>query len=472
MSHHVIERIAATGEWISLSALHTGGDAPFEQNADMSLARNANGQFYIPGPSIAGAARGHLARILAATRQDFDKRMEPAALEALFGRMAGTVRGDARNRLPNYASLLRVDEARLRKSSGAYIRDNVRIDAGTGTASNEGKFNLEVLPAGASFEIGFTLSIYDELPHGVKRDDLLDCFRWVLECFRAEGLRLGARTRQGMGQGEVRDWNIRRYDMRAKTHVFDWLHTHGTDGGEKLEIASLGAGARISRSAPGIAIDAAFRVRTSLLIRAGGEEGGSPDVVHLRENGKPLLSGTSFRGAFRHRCEAIARTLWGEPGVKKVVTQMFGEAGTKANDKPFAGRIRFTESVLKDGDALVQSRVAIDRFTGASRDTALFDEAPFWPSKSPGEHFRVRIELEEADPVSRQEIVVLLGAFKDLWTGDLTLGGEEGIGRGVCRGVSATITRPNCPDVTLDAKGRVTGWNEAWQKDFEGGLHE
>ena len=49
-----------------------------------------------------------------------------------------------------------------------------------------------------------------------------------------------------------------------------------------------------------------------------------------------------------------------------------------------------------------------------------------------------RITLRVKD-CSEAEAGLMLLVLKDLWTGDLAIGGEKGIGRGVFNGVSASI---------------------------------
>ncbi len=94
------------------------------------------------------------------------------------------------------------------------------------------------------------------------------------------------------------------------------------------------------------------------------------------------------------------------------------------------------EEAVTDTFARVQHRIRIDRFTGGVQQGALFDEMPEWP-RQPGAG-RYRINLRLADPPPH-EIDLLLLLFKDLWTGDLALGGEAGIGRGRLRGISGGL---------------------------------
>lgn len=461
--HFIKERIVATGDWTALSVVHLGGDTPFDQNADMSLARDGGENIYIPGSSIVGALRSYLARHLATNRND----KEDAATAALFGRSLGEYRNQPGPKPAGYASLIRAAEARLASQSPAYIRDNVRIDAESGTAEDKGKFNIEVLPAGARFPFELTLSLYDEPIPGVDDAAIRECFRRALESFHDGGVRLGARTRQGFGRGKVENWTIRRFDMLNREHALDWLKNTGASGGETWTLTKLG-GTKLESQRKVLKITASLCVKTSLLIRAGGGPG-SPDSTQFRENGNSLVPGTSLRGVLRHRCERIARTLWKKTSTWdniQPVNDLFGVAGEGVKT-PRAGHILIEECALTNGELNVQSRVAIDRFTASALDAKLFDEAPFWPSSGERENLKLSIELTDPDP---SYIVLILAALKDLWTGDLTIGGGAGIGRGVCQGLAATIQYTGLPDLVWNAQGKVSGWNDEWKDVYEEGV--
>jgi CRISPR/Cas system CSM-associated protein Csm3 (group 7 of RAMP superfamily) len=83
----------------------------------------------------------------------------------------------------------------------------------------------------------------------------------------------------------------------------------------------------------------------------------------------------------------------------------------------------------------VQYRVSIDRFTGGARETALFSEQPAFG----GNETTLTIDIRLINPKDH-EIGMLLLLLKDLWTGDLPLGGESGVGRGRLIGEHAKLT--------------------------------
>jgi hypothetical protein len=90
------------------------------------------------------------------------------------------------------------------------------------------------------------------------------------------------------------------------------------------------------------------------------------------------------------------------------------------------------------------SRVKIDRFTGGAYESALFSEQPEIgiPDKE-----SVTLDLTLRNP-NDAELGLLLLLLKDLWTGDLPIGGESSVGRGRLKGIKATLEAPPTPTRT------------------------
>jgi CRISPR/Cas system CSM-associated protein Csm3 (group 7 of RAMP superfamily) len=198
-------------------------------------------------------------------------------------------------------------------------------------------------------------------------------------------------------------------------------------------------------------LDGEFELDGSLLIRSGTGESGAPDMVHLQSyrNGKPtpILSGTSVAGAMRGRALRIANTVLGRDLGEELVNRMFGKRIRSHDDEPSGSRVLVKEQEIpvdKSIGDLVQSRVKIDRFTGGAYPQALFSEQPIWGKK--GEMaIEINVTLRQSHDSKAEELFkaqagLLLLVLKDLWTGDLPLGGESSVGRGRLRGKQATIT--------------------------------
>ncbi|MBZ5726957.1 MAG: hypothetical protein LAP87_18420 [Acidobacteriia bacterium] len=426
----VIARVCASGIWESTSPLHIGGDGDFESNTDMALARDFAGRPYIPGASIAGAVRSHLSRVLSTSFKEFLGGTEKAGVTGTFGGKVIRGRNDA-----VYASLISVEEGRFQQGPAARIRDGVKINSQTGNAEPKGKYDWEVLPAGTAFCLGFQLLLYEQPPVGITNPEARQVLRWILESFGERGVQLGAKVRKGFGRGAVSSWQIRDYDLHDRAQALDWLEHRGSQGGRELPLEDLGP-VPLPSVVDRLTIEAEFHVRTSLLVRAASEEEGGPDVTQFSENGRMILPGTAVAGALRHRIERIANTL-GNVG-RDFVVNLFGIANQPGTPER-AGRLRVDEAPLSGGSLAVQSRVSIDRFTGGSLESRLFDEAPFRGDPNAERHLAIRLELDDPNP---REAQILLGAFKDLWLGDLTLGGESSVGRGVLQGIRARFRGP------------------------------
>ncbi len=68
--------------------------------------------------------------------------------------------------------------------------------------------------------------------------------------------------------------------------------------------------------------------------------------------------------------------------------------------------------------------------------SALFDTQPLWPRKKKDEQVVIRIKIMDYKDWEAGLALLLL---KDLWNGDLPLGGDKSIGRGVLQGLRAQI---------------------------------
>jgi CRISPR/Cas system CMR subunit Cmr4 (Cas7 group RAMP superfamily) len=469
LANPVVVRYQATGKWKALTALHPGGENDdFETNVDMALLRSNDGNFYVPGASIAGAVRSYLAGSFVS------RASEPREMCALFG---GAFSGDT-----DYASLLTVFDARALDGPRPLTRDGVRINPVSGIADDTAKYDFEVLPAGTTFKFIFQLVVYQTNPFKLSPEAIEDQFLQVLGAFREGHVRLGAKTRRGLGRGELGELKTFRLSMRDSDHVRTWLNRKWESG------TPIGPRALIRNRTNVLRIEARLKLKTSVLIRSAGQHPQAPEMVHLTENGKSLLSGTSLAGVLRQRCLRIANTM-GFDG-KKIVSSMFGPAPDEPGEK-HASRVRVEEQELEknSGGLHVQGRVSIDRFTGGALEAHLFDQAAFWPDERP-QHASITIELDlarpaghgsgevEKDPLHQHEPALLLQAFKDIWLGDLTLGGEAGAGRGVFNGVEATFSHPDLHSLTMKAGDQgitVTGdwaqWNKIASLPKPGAIH-
>jgi CRISPR/Cas system CSM-associated protein Csm3 (group 7 of RAMP superfamily) len=444
-SRQISGRWVIEGDLVLQTPTHLGnGDT--DGIVDMPLLLDeATGRALLPGTSLAGALRNYLRE----RRHGFEQRAADALIEALFGGEKGNDEGNQ--------SALIIDDA-LGAMPQIELRDGVRIDPITRTAKidvDNGilrgyKYDLQLLEAGTTFPLRMELL----LSRGNDQQQVNRMLALALHGLETGEIAIGLRKRRGFGVCRVERWRVTRYDFTKTTDLLAWLAEDHPDW--KVTPGDQQSGQRIA-DLLGVNLDhvedrrnlcrihAQFIIDGSLLIRAGfGEQDRGPDTVHLhsaRPGGarKPVLSGTSLAGALRHRAERILRTIGNAAQATTMIDNMFGPARITSGDKQKArsSRLIVSETVIENPVNLVQNRIRIDRFTGSVHGTGLFNEQPVFGKNDT----LVTITLTLRNPQDA-EIGLLLLLLKDLWTGDLPLGGEVGIGRGRLKGVEAVIETP------------------------------
>ena len=423
----IVRRLYARGKWKLHSVAHFGGDET--GIADMCLLRDAKEHPFIPGASIAGAARSFLARQSLPWIEYRDGlTKELPELKQFFGG------GDKpnTNKPGTMSALIVADATCVSEQAKTSIRDGVRVDTRSGSAAAKAKFDVEVVERGTEFDLCLECIIRDG------DDELEKLFLALLHGFQQGDIRLGARTRRGYGRGKVASWEIRDLKMNYPEDVMAWLR----DDVWSLPASNLTPYPLPSDQRQYFRLEANFFLRTSLLIRSSPTDPEAPDMVHLHSDGKPVVPGTSFAGAFRHRASLIADTIgWS----KDTVSEIFGsvhEQGAKDQQKDlWASRVWIEEKLVKNVKSQWQDRVAIDRFTGGSLQSALFNEKPIFPIclkdlKKPKPHLRLTLTLEEPED---EEIGLLFLTLRDFWNGHAALGGETSNGRGTFQGFNASF---------------------------------
>lgn len=427
-SRRIATRLVITGNLELLSPAHLGnGEA--EGLADMSLLRDAlDDRPLLTGTSIAGALRSYLQSYVHGHFTPEDKNQRNSAIALLFGGVKGDEDGDQ--------SPLIVDDS-LSAPVVVEVRDGVKIDPKQRVALDKGKYDIELLPAGTIFPLRLELLLPNDKVRAEKLCSALVC---ALEGFEKGQIAIGAHRTRGFGRCQVKGWQAIEYDLQTPDGLIAWLTTDYVMESERrtnelqcaadlLKVKQLDTDQRHT-----FRIKATFALESPILIRAeqplvDGDE--QPDFVHLRDNlGRTIISGTSLAGALRARAARILNTI-GHQGAVQILDTLFGRDMHAGRGTPTASRLRVNESIIEAGQALVQNRVSIDRFTGGALETALFSEAP-----QIGGDVTLRIEIRNPEDAEKGLLLLLL---KDLWTSDLPLGGTSSIGRGRLRGQWATI---------------------------------
>ena len=442
-SREVTERIYITGQLLLETPAHFGnGDTEAVTDIPLMLDALDGKTPLLTGTSIAGALRNYL-RELELGYGMAERKTGALMAEKLFGHLWKK----NEEKIDSVLSWLMVDDA-LGELPAAKtpieLRDGVAIDPRTRTVlldkNKKGqKYDVELLAAGTAFHLHFELWL------NARNSGLLEALALALEGFENGKIGLGLRKNRGFGQCRVTRWCVKRYKMNNPDGVLGWLeHQDAEDGAFQPNIKTLlGVTKQQEHKGEKFVLDVRFKLRSSLHIRSHTGELAGPDSVHLRSirnnETKPVLSGTSLAGVIRGRALRIAKTMK-EKIAADFIDNMFGKA---ANDASTGSRVVTYETEIENGiDDLVQSRIKIDRFTGGAFPNALFSEQPLFAKTASETRLHIKLELRKTPEVKNfdAEIGLLLLVLKDLWTGDLALGGESSIGRGRLQGLEATLT--------------------------------
>jgi CRISPR/Cas system CSM-associated protein Csm3 (group 7 of RAMP superfamily) len=419
-SRKINKRIIVEGDLILETPAHFGSGDEMGSLVPLIVDEHAN-QPLLTGASIAGALRSYLW-----TRQQGYGREQNSK------GMAASLFGGARQDDEGGQSHLIVDDA-YGENAKVELRDGVKIDPKSRTAAERKLYTFMVWSAGARFPLRFELLLTEGSTAGSKEVKLRQALAVALSGLENGEITLGARKRRGYGRVKVDSWRVREFDLTKPDGLIAWIREGNASLSRQYAVPdlfkALNVSAQFEDRRERFTLRAQFTLDSSLLIRAGSDVA---DMGHLHSNGRPVLSGTSLAGAIRARALKIAKTLE-IADADTLIDEMFGVFGDKDATKRTSSRVSVEENLISDGEAerWVQSRVSIDRFTGGALDTALFDQQPQFGG-------RVQVQLELRSPKDK-EIGLLLLVLKDLWTGDLPLGGESSVGRGRLRGETAEL---------------------------------
>lgn len=362
--------------WISAvceTPLRTGGA---DGGADTVL-RDCWGRAFLQGTSLAGALRAWL-----------EENTTPELVEGLLGGRQRTGR-------------LIVSDALFDPAAEQYVRPRLRIDPASGAAMAGRKFDMAHIGAGAGLRFSLTWL------GGKEHEGELETVEQALAALDSGEIRLGAQKSNGFGRVKL---TVRKqtFDMKDPRDREAWLNDEGY--GVPLELPGAANRRRVTFTVTGQA--------DSILVRSSYAErmGDSSSTPNLAEGGRPVLPGSSVKGAVRARAEAIAKAV----GLDETWLRTLFGRGARAGDNGRPGQVWFEDVRLDDSKKTI-TRIRINKFTGGVIRGDIFREEPVSSAVT------LRISAPPDDPVA---CALLLYALRDLGMGLYSLGGGGAVGRG------------------------------------------
>jgi len=396
-------KIIMEGQLKLISPLVIGsGD---KDNADTVVIKDCEGKPYIPATSFTGAIRHYFENYA-------DYNDDKTQWNYFWGSQEDN----------GAQSALICSDLNCTNDAGIVVRDGVRIDNKKGIAEAAAKFDYEVVEPGAEFKLKMEITLRAEYDQDFFKKTII----FIRQALLQEEIRFGAMTMKGFGKCKLESPELYEYDFSKDDDVKKWLSR--SPGNKIVEVEPFNSKQKTFR------IEADFDIKTSMIIKSAARDC-EEDDAHIQSAGKFVLPGTSVKGAVRARAIRIINTLGGN-GEEKI-KDLFGcipdPKEPKDNDKTaIKSRVRVEETFIEDTAEYRHNRIKIDRFTGGASDGALFNELPLWKGNC-----KLIMVIED---YSAAEAGLLLLILKDLWSGDLPIGGDKNIGRGVLKGKKAVIT--------------------------------
>lgn len=389
------------------------------------ILRKEDGHIFLQGSSIAGALRAWIKQ----TKGD-------AVAEVLFGGL-------------NHCGSLMISDGEFTEDTTPMQRPRLRLEGAGGTAAEGGKFNVAHIPPKSRFQ--FTVTWL-----GAELDEAqIAAIETAMGAMQEGEIRLGGQKSNGFGAVQLR---VKKavFDMKSDEDRRAWLENRMT--GKEILLPRVRNQQRVI-----FQVDAKA---DRILVKDEGafQEGQSSVTRNIRENGSPILPGSSVKGAILTRVRSIAAFL----GVPEEVLEPALGRGAKAGDNGISGKICFEDAYFEGEKRQKITRIHIDKFTGGVMRGGLFSEEP-----ASG-----RIQIKVTVPAEYEVVCgLLLYALRDLALGFYNLGSGFAIGRGFLQ-VNKITAEQEKRKLVLERSGKELslddpdGLAKAWLAAVEGARDE
>lgn len=423
-----------------------------DANTDIDVIRDKTGAPFIPATSFVGVLKQRCSEVYGIGHRSSRQVLSKKEFAYIFGDH------DDSDIIPSLLSCS--DLCLLTGGNVVEARDGVKIDCKTGIAEDKGKYDYEVVAAGSKFKLKIEIDLFSDLENDISAEKIKGVGGTILKILK-KGIRIGVKTNSGFGRTALEAGRIFLLDFNRKEDVTAWLTGDGFK--ERKDESALIGGHNIDVNENCFVIDISLDIKNSFIIRSYSNEPDDPDATHLKSGGRYVISGTSIKGALMARAERIARTIADNnkiscEKINAYINVLFGnsfessrETGGKKVKIDIPSRVIVEEVVINDVCSEIQSRIKIDRFTGGVINTALFDSMPVFPLGNDSSIKNFTITVKNATDMDKGLMLLLL---KDLWAGNLAIGGEKNVGRGVFAGKGATIKNLFQKENSDDGRGR------------------
>jgi CRISPR/Cas system CSM-associated protein Csm3 (group 7 of RAMP superfamily) len=326
------------------------------EDTNIEVVKGYNGSFYIPASSFIGVLRHYI-----------DENYKSN------GEFYRYFWGDG-----NYQSNFILEDILPAETCKIVVRDGVKIDNKKGiTAEEEGaKFDYEVVEGEINLNLFGEIVFRKEFD---KNDEFLRILATIKRDLENEEISVGAITTKGFGRLKLNNFEAFYFKFPGDGEKYLKFLASGKENVSELKVNFQDLGP-FSKDNQNFIVEAAFSLKNSLIIGSNASGSDEVDKGHLKSNGKPILSGTSIKGAIRDRAVKIINTLKEDASGEDFIKETFGWVDNKAKSKEkYKSRVIVDESFIDESvTEETQTRIKIDRFTGGTISGALFKSKPIW----------------------------------------------------------------------------------------------
>lgn len=401
MNKKIIKKIQYAIELKLASPLCVSGG--LDDNTDSDVQKNAYGEPFIPGTSMAGAMRGYL-----------DEIDDVNDVKDLFGYTEGETGTMSRIHISDFYF---VGAPKISVRDGVALVDKLAKDGS--------KHDMEIIETGAVCRGYLLLNIRQ----GDDEDEFVNMINLCLKAMEQGDVRLGANKNRGFGQLSVEKANCKTFEA---ANIMEWLNLDREslfdDTSSKLEYMDAEA-----MSDKYITIQIPLKLKGGISIRKYSVVPNQPDYEHISCNGNAVIPGSSWNGAIRSRVYTILREL-GVDG-STYIDEWFGYVKNKTAKQSM---IVIEESVIHGGKSIAMTRTSVNRFDGSVQKNALYTEKTNVGGdmklvlKVRKNYYDANAKLKMDDQFTYEPIVgMLLVVAKDIQNGYLAVGGQTAVGRGI-----------------------------------------
>ncbi len=481
---NIHSRWQISGTLITTSPISVGGMGS-DARVDLALAIDGQGNYYVPGTSLAGALRSWMSRNY--DNDSSDNKYKNQITDRLFGYQP------AKAEQGGHASFVTIADISISQTDLFFeIRDGVGIDRETGTASDRFKYNRAVLPKGTNLP----LKILIERDKELKDEDwqlYQTAIAHMLHSLKTGKIPIGAAKTRGLGRVKLseEDFAIATHHLQTRQGVLAALgYPFNGIASNSMHPFSFDDQTKTYAQSAHLEIKINWHPVEPVMVKAEGE-GIAVNMLPLTSaSGNALtfvLPGSSIKGSLRSQAERIVRTVLGlglraSNDVKQeyptqidvpLIGELFGKAAKidKAiDDGKQQGRIgalsvidcyanlaispqawasiesAATESQLRNSLGAVVGlsntkqamHVAIDRWTGGAADQMLYSTLE--PIGFEWEPILLELDLSSKSIPNYDAIALVLLVLRDMMLSKIPLGYATNRGMGAIAVDSIKIT--------------------------------